>query len=159
MDPIFYNAVTIGSWAVVIILLLILIRIANVFRYIPNNQVGIVEKMWAMRGSIENGFIALNGEAGYEPEVLRGGLHVMFPFMYRIHRSDLVTVGQGKIAYVFARDGAPLGASQVLGAPTTARTIPTSRMRGGFCSAAARKVRSGKSCARAPMRSTPPSSP
>src|SRR5260370_8332599 len=48
-----------------------------------------------------------------------GGLHVFFPFMYRIHKSDLVTVGQGKIAYVFARDGAPLGASQVLGANDT----------------------------------------
>jgi uncharacterized membrane protein YqiK len=51
--------------------------------------------------------------------VLRGGLHPLFPFMYRIHRSDLVTVGQGKIAYVFARDGAPLGASQVLGGNDT----------------------------------------
>jgi hypothetical protein len=27
------------------------------------------------------------------------------------HKSDLVTVGQGKIAYVFARDGVPLGDS------------------------------------------------
>ena len=44
---------------------------------------------------------------------------VFFPFMYRIHRSDLVTVGQGTIAYVFARDGSPLGASQVLGANDT----------------------------------------
>ena len=71
------------------------------------------------RASVESGFIALNGEAGYEPEVLRGGLHMFFPFMYRIHKSDLVTVGQGRIAYVFARDGAPLGASQVLGANDT----------------------------------------
>src|SRR6201992_2202149 len=94
----------------------VLLRISNVFRYIPNNQVGIVEKLWSARGSIDGGFIALNGEAGYEPEVLRGGLHVFFPFMYRIHKSDLVTVGQGKIAYVFARDGAVLGASQVLAA-------------------------------------------
>ena len=30
-----------------------------------------------------------------------------------------MTVGQGKIAYVFARDGAPLGASQVLAANDT----------------------------------------
>src|ERR1700753_4218846 len=97
----------------------VLLRISNVFRYIPNNQVGIVEKLWSVKGSIDGGFIALNGEAGYEPEVLRGGLHTFFPFMYRIHKSDLVTVGQGKIAYVFARDGAPLGASQVLGANDT----------------------------------------
>lgn len=106
-------------WIAAAVASVILLRISNVFRYIPNNQVGIVEKLWAIKGSIDGGFIALNGEAGYEPEVLRGGLHVMFPFMYRIHRSDLVTVGQGKIAYVFARDGAALEASQVLGANDT----------------------------------------
>ena len=106
-------------WAAAVVAFLILLRVANIFRYIPNNQVGIVEKLWSIKGSINDGFIALNGEAGYEPEVLRGGLHVFFPFMYRIHKSDLVTVGQGKIAYVFARDGAPLGASQVLAANDT----------------------------------------
>jgi uncharacterized membrane protein YqiK len=105
--------------AAVVAIVIILLRVSNIFRYIPNNQVGIVEKLWTTRGSIKEGFIALHGEAGYEPEVLRGGLHLFFPFMYRIHKSDLVTVGQGKIAYVFARDGAPLGASQVLGANDT----------------------------------------
>jgi uncharacterized membrane protein YqiK len=113
------NYVQPALWAAAFAAGLALLRIANIFRYIPNNQVGIVEKLWTTKGSIEGGFIALHGEAGYEPEVLRGGLHVFFPFMYRIHKSDLVTVGQGKIAYVFARDGAPLGASQVLGANDT----------------------------------------
>jgi uncharacterized membrane protein YqiK len=106
-------------WAAGAAAVLILLRLANIFRYIPNSQVGIVEKLWTTKGSIKGGFIALHGEAGYEPEVLRGGLHLFFPFMYRIHKSDLVTVGQGKIAYVFARDGEPLGASQVLGANDT----------------------------------------
>ncbi len=113
------NLVQPAVWAGALIVVLILLRVANIFIYIPNSQVGIVEKLWTTRGSIQAGFIALNGEAGFEPEALRGGLHVFFPFMYRIHRSDLVTVGQGKIAYVFARDGAPLGASQVLGANDT----------------------------------------
>src|ERR1700742_3779812 len=109
----------IAVWAGAVVAFLLLLRLANIFRYISNNQVGIVEKLWSTKGSIKDGFIALNGEAGYEPEVLRGGLHVFFPFMYRIHKSDLVTVGQGKIAYVFARDGAPVGPSQVLGANDT----------------------------------------
>jgi uncharacterized membrane protein YqiK len=119
MDTFFSNVITLGSWMVVILVLLVLIRVANVFRYIPNSQVGIVEKMWAAKGSIASGFIALHGEAGFEPEILRGGIHVFFPFMYRIHKSDLVTVGQGRIAYVFARDGAPLAPSQVLAANDT----------------------------------------
>src|SRR5215475_1203795 len=119
MDTLFENVVTVGIWTAGVIAMLLLIRMANVFRYIPNNQVGIVEKMWTTRGSIKAGFIALGGEAGFRPEILRGGIHLFFPFMYRIHKSDLVTVGQGKIAYVFARDGAPLGPSQVLAANDT----------------------------------------
>ncbi len=110
---------TIVIWSASIVAVLIFIRLSNIFRYIPNNQVGLVEKLWSTKGSISEGFIALNGEAGFEPEILRGGIHVFYPFMYRIHKSDLVTVGQGKIAYVFARDGAPLTASQVLAANDT----------------------------------------
>jgi len=144
-------------WAAAAIAFVILLRLANIFRYIPNNQVGIVEKLWSTRGSIDEGFIALNGEAGYEPEVLRGGLHVFFPFMYRIHKSDLVTVGQGKIAYVFARDGARLALRRCL-APTTPTTSRTFRTRGDSCSLAGRRDRSEKSCAKVPMRSTPRSS-
>jgi uncharacterized membrane protein YqiK len=117
MDESSLVAAAVGTGVVVAILLVL--RLGNIFRYIPNNQVGIVEKMWAAKGSIKSGFIALHGEAGFEPEILRGGIHVFFPFTYRIHKSDLVTVGQGKIAYVFARDGAPLGASQVLAANDT----------------------------------------
>jgi uncharacterized membrane protein YqiK len=105
-----------GIWTAIVILLIVLLRLANIIRYIPNNQVGIVEKLWAAQGSIKSGFIALHGEAGFQPEILRGGIHFFFPFTYRIQKSDLVTVGQGKIAYVFARDGAPLAPSQVLAA-------------------------------------------
>src|ERR1700753_1257813 len=113
------NLVTPAIWGAICVAILVVLRIANIFRYISNNQVGIVEKMWAAKGSIKSGFIALDGEAGYEPEILRGGVHVFFPFTYRIHKSDLLPVGQGKIADVFARDGASLGASQVLAANDT----------------------------------------
>src|SRR5712664_3451226 len=102
--------------AVVVVVLLGL-----TFRYIPNNRVGIVEKRFSVRGSIKNGFIALNGEAGFQPEVLRGGWHVLMPFQYRIHIAPLVTIPQGHIGYVFARDGLPLQPSQPLGANTTAK--------------------------------------
>ena len=48
------HIVAYGVWTVVVIAFLILLRIAaNIFRYIPNNQVGIVEKLWSTRGSIK----------------------------------------------------------------------------------------------------------
>ena len=88
--------------------------------YVPNNRVGIKERLWSMKGSVKSGIMALQGEAGFEPEMLRGGFHLLFPFMYRVHKKDLVFVPQGEIGYVFARDGVPLPPGQTLGSNVTA---------------------------------------
>jgi hypothetical protein len=90
-------------------------------RYIANNRVGIIEKLWSAKGSIPEGrIIALNGEAGFQADILRGGVHFgLWRWQYRIHRVPLVTVPQGKIGYVYARDGEALMPSQTL-----ARVVP-----------------------------------
>jgi uncharacterized membrane protein YqiK len=89
-------------------------------RYVPNKRVGVVEKRWSGRGSVTSGLIALGGEAGFQPDVLRGGIHFLTPFQYTVHLVPLVTIPQGKIGYVFARDGAPLAATQALASNATA---------------------------------------
>jgi uncharacterized membrane protein YqiK len=96
--------------------LLALAWLTGAIRYIPNNRVGIVEKLWSFAGSVESGLIALRSEAGYQPRVLRGGLHFMVPIQYRVHIVPLVTIPQGKMGYVFARDGKPLPPTQTLAA-------------------------------------------
>ncbi|HEX4609384.1 MAG TPA: SPFH domain-containing protein [Urbifossiella sp.] len=86
-------------------------------RVIPNNKVGVVEKLWSPKGSVTDGrIIALAGEAGYQADLLRGGLHLGYWWwQYRVHVVPLVTVPQGQIGYVYARDGDPLPPSQTLG--------------------------------------------
>ena len=84
-------------------------------KVIPNNRIGIVEKRFSAKGSVKSGFIALTGEAGFQPNVLRGGWHFLMPFQYVVHMAPLVTIPQGKIGYVYARDGVPLPAGQTLG--------------------------------------------
>src|SRR5437773_1054803 len=85
-------------------------------RYIPNSRVGIVEKLWSAKGSVEDGrIIALSDEAGFQADLLRGGFHLGYwRWQYRIHKVSLVTVPQGKIGYVYARDGQALQPSQTL---------------------------------------------
>jgi uncharacterized membrane protein YqiK len=87
------------------------------FRYVPNNSVAVVEKLWSWSGSVGDGqIIALDGEAGFQAELLRGGVHFGYwRWQYRIHKVRLVTISQGKIGYVYARDGEPLAPSQTLG--------------------------------------------
>jgi len=105
---------------VIFVVVLLLILISGFLRYIPNNRVGIVEKLVSGRGSVKSGFIALKGEAGFQPDVLRGGWHLFIPFQYRIHSVPLVTIPQGKIGYIFARDGQPLLPAQSLASNVTA---------------------------------------
>lgn len=83
-------------------------------RYIPNTRIGIVEKRFSFSGSVKSGFIALGGEAGFQPKVLRGGLHYLMPIQYVVRMAPLVTIPQGKIGYIFARDGKLLESTQAL---------------------------------------------
>ena len=106
--------VIVGLSAGLLVVLVVLFRASRIVCYVGNNRVAIVEKLWSGSGSVESGLIALKGEAGYQPDVLRGGFHFFFPFQYRIHSQPLVTIPQGQIGYVFARDGAPLGQTQTL---------------------------------------------
>ena len=100
-----------------------ILYLGNIFRYIPNHKVGVVEKLFSLKGSVESGIFALNGEAGYQPYVLRGGWHIMKPFIYRIHRLPLVTIPQGSLGYVFARDGKPLSPEQALASNVNANNL------------------------------------
>jgi uncharacterized membrane protein YqiK len=105
-----------GIWIVLSLLLISFITLKVIgIRIIPSDSVGIVEKWWSFKGSIKNGgIIALNGEAGYQPEVLRGGFHLKTPLMYRVYSQPLITIPQGKIGYVFARDGQAMDPVQTL---------------------------------------------
>ena len=82
--------------------------------YISNTEIGILEKRWSLQGSLHGGLIALRGEAGFQPQVMRGGFHMLMPLQYRVHRAPLVTIPQGKIGYIFARDGQPLVPTETL---------------------------------------------
>jgi uncharacterized membrane protein YqiK len=71
---------------------------------------------YSAEGSLTSGIIAMRGEAGFQPDVVRGGVHFINMFQHRLHMLPLVTVPQGSIGYVFARDGLPLEPTQTLAA-------------------------------------------
>ncbi len=84
------------------------------FIYIPNTHYGIVERRWSARRSRETfAPMALDGDAGFLPEVIRGGWHALTPFQYRVHKMPLIGVDQ--IACLLARVGSPLESGQALG--------------------------------------------
>jgi uncharacterized membrane protein YqiK len=108
--------ITLLVWVVGSVAALFLISWLAGVRYIPHNKVGIVEKYLSHKGSLTEGrIVALQGEAGFQAELLRGGLHAgFFPWQYRIHKEPLVLIAESKIGYIYARDGSPLPPTQTL---------------------------------------------
>ena len=99
---------------------------------IREDCIGIVNKKFVLVGShktLPDGqIIALNGEAGYQADLLRGGLHFgLWRWQYRVHKVPLVTIPQGKVGYVYARDGQALPPSQTLGRVTACNNFQDAR--------------------------------
>ena len=111
MNPFIYVLIVLAG---IVFLYFLIFKIFGL-RVINSNEVAVVEKWWSPRGSLKDSIIALKGEAGYSPYMLRGGIHFKSALMYRIHKYPLITIPQGQIAYLFARDGKPLEPKQTLG--------------------------------------------
>ncbi len=103
-----------AALALAALVLVVLVVLSGAIRYVGNNHIAVVEKLWSGKGSISGGLIALKGQAGFQPGVLRGGYHFFVPFQYRLHVQPLVTIPQGSVGYVFARDGLTLQSTQTL---------------------------------------------
>ncbi len=112
MDPLTYVLLIVAG-ALFVFYLLVFVILG--LRVIPSDQVAVIEKWWSMKGSLKDSIIALHGEAGYSPNLLRGGIHFRSPLMFKEHKYPLITIPQGQIAYIFARDGKPLAPTQTLG--------------------------------------------
>jgi uncharacterized membrane protein YqiK len=83
---------------------------------IAERQVGIVVKKFGARGLAPGRLIALDGEAGYQADILAPGLHFGFwRWQYRIIKVPVTIVPQGEIALVLAADGASTPAERILG--------------------------------------------
>ena len=55
---------------VILLVLLALVAVSGVIRYIANDRLAVIEKLWSPSGSIKSGIIALGGEAGFQGAAL-----------------------------------------------------------------------------------------
>ena len=143
-----------GQWLLSTLGAAVVLFLLSGIRFIPNNRIGIVEKRMSGKGSLTSGIIALGGEAGFQPHVLRGGLHYLLPIQYAVHVHSLVTIPQGRIGYVFARTASRCRLRRRW-RRTRPRPFQTPR---NSCGRAGSAVRSARSFVRAPTRSISPSS-
>lgn len=86
---------------------------------IPEDSIGIVSKKYVLFGknrSMPDGsIIALNGEAGIQADTLAPNTHFgLWPWQYTVKVEKFITVPEGKIGVVEAKDGTALKDGKVL---------------------------------------------
>jgi uncharacterized membrane protein YqiK len=86
---------------------------------VPQDSIGIVNKKFVFFGpnrTLPDGaIIALKGEAGFQADTLAPGLHFwLWPWQYEVIRQKFISINEGEIGIVDARDGRPLTDGKVL---------------------------------------------
>jgi uncharacterized membrane protein YqiK len=121
MDPAF--ALVVRYWWLIAFMVILVgyklvLRIFGVV-IIPEDSIGIVNKKFVIFGKNrtlpDGAIIALHGEAGLQADSLAPGLHFwLWPWQYIVARQKFVTVEEGRVGVVEARDGHPLSGGRVL---------------------------------------------
>ena len=102
MNAVLYELIGAG-----VVLLVILLFVANSLHYIGPNEVGLVIKRFGRRLH-EGDMIAMNGEAGYQADLLRTGWRLKLWPLYAVEKHPWVQVPADGIGVVIAQVGGPL---------------------------------------------------
>ncbi len=102
--------------AAAVLITVVALMVLSGFTVISENESGLVVKKFG--SSLPPGRqLALNGEAGYQADMLPPGWHFGYwPWKYRIDKVPVVTVRSGEIALVVACDGESIPSERILGA-------------------------------------------
>jgi len=100
----FQALAVVGSLAVLALVFLVLPSI----RIIGPTEVGLVTKRFSFKKLSKSNVVALEGEAGYQADLLMPGWRWRFWMIYRVEKHPWVQVPPGEIGVVIAQVGAPL---------------------------------------------------
>jgi len=94
--------------AAVILLLLFLIVAGGMLIVVGGQQVGVVERRYFGRTLPAGRVVAMRDEVGVQARVLPPGLHIMFPFVYVVRKTDMLMISEDEVGILESIDGLPL---------------------------------------------------
>jgi len=122
-SPILFAQISIGKTVIYILLFVIagaiivflVSYLVPIIVQIGQNEAGIVYKKFG-KALPPNRQIALNGELGWQIDILSPGRHYFRPFwMYRVIKKKSIKIGTNEIGLVVAKDGASLPTGRMFG--------------------------------------------
>ena len=110
----------IGALVVCIVMYKFILRVFFGLVIVPEDKIGLVTKKFVLFGEHKeltgDRIIAVNGEAGFQAEMLSPGLHWwMWPWQYSVDMQGFVVIPEGNIGLVSAKDGLVPQTGRILG--------------------------------------------
>jgi regulator of protease activity HflC (stomatin/prohibitin superfamily) len=94
--------------SVILLLLLIVIVGGGILVNVGGQQVGVIERRFFGRTLPEGRVVAMSNEVGVQARVLPPGLHVLFPFIYVVRKTDMLIIAEDEVGILESIDGKPL---------------------------------------------------
>jgi uncharacterized membrane protein YqiK len=94
--------------AVVVFLILFLIVAGGLLIVVGGTQIGLIERRYIGRTMREGRVVAMKDEIGIQARILAPGLHILFPFLYVVRKTDMLVVNDDEVGLIESIDGQPL---------------------------------------------------
>jgi regulator of protease activity HflC (stomatin/prohibitin superfamily) len=99
----------------IVLFTLLLIFVLPGFALVRADEVGILTKKMFGKKLPQGRIIASEGEVGVQADTLMPGLYWRFPVVWKINKTKVVQIPQGKVGIIEAVDGYPLKKGRLLG--------------------------------------------
>lgn len=93
--------------------LAVLIFLFNSVAVVGGTQIAVLERRWFGRSMPQGRVVAMPDEVGIQARILGPGLHVLIPFLYRVEKFDMISIGENEVGLVESIDGEPVTSGRI----------------------------------------------
>lgn len=107
-----------GSLLGALLLAGFVVTLMNTFVVVGGAQMAVLERRWFGRDMPLGRVVAMPNEVGIQARILPPGLHMLIPFLYRVEKYPMVTIGENEVGQVESVDGVPVPPGKIFGPVT-----------------------------------------
>ena len=112
-----------GSLVGAVLFAVIVVMLLNTFVVVGGAQMAVLERRWFGKDMPMGRVVAMPDEVGIQARILPPGLHMLIPFLYRVEKYPMVSIGENEVGQVESIDGVPVAPGKIFGPVTLGHNL------------------------------------
>lgn len=109
--------------AIVVAAVVLLIILYNSIVIVSGTMIAVLERRLFGKSMPDGHVVAMRNEVGVQARILGPGLHFLIPFLYRVEKHHMLSIGEDEIGLVEAIDGNPIKAGNIFARVTKGHNL------------------------------------